>query len=257
MAIPKIIHYCWLSGEPYPELIQKCIDSWKEKLVDYEIICWDTNNFDVNICDYTAEAFSVKKYAFVSDYIRLYALYQYGGIYLDSDIEVIRSFDMLLEQEAFSGFESKHAIAAWIFASEKGNPLFKELLDYYTNKKFILENGSIDMTPNTVPVTQTLRKYGLELNGTDQSLKHIHIYPVEYFCPYTRATGELSITDHTYTRHYFKGAWISDEKRKIISKRKEIISKYGKIAGYVFYGYSVLRLQGVKQFLKEFSFFLK
>ncbi len=73
MAIPKIIHYCWLSGEPYPELIQKCIDSWKEKLVDYEIICWDTNNFDVNICDYTAEAFSVKKYAFVSDYIRLYA----------------------------------------------------------------------------------------------------------------------------------------------------------------------------------------
>lgn len=122
--IPKIIHYCWMSGEPFPELIRDCIDSWKAKLPDYKIIEWNSQNFDYNIIPYTKEAMEKKKYAFVSDYVRLYALYKYGGIYLDSDIKVLKSFDSLLNDKAFTGFESKERIGVWLLASEKQNPFF-------------------------------------------------------------------------------------------------------------------------------------
>lgn len=257
MAIPKIIHYCWLSNDPFPELIQKCVDSWKEKLPDYEIVCWNTENFDVNICRYTSEAFEAKKYAFVSDYVRLYALYNYGGIYLDSDIEVLKRFDDLLDEKAFTGFENNHTVAAWFFASEKGNPLFKEFLEHYSDIPFVLEDGSYDLTPNTVPVTQTLKKHGLQLDGTEQNLDYIHLFPVEYFCPYTRATESLNITNQTYTIHYFNGAWIPDEKKEIITRRKKVIAKYGKGIGYIYYGLAVIKKQGIKQFLKEISVFMK
>lgn len=253
-GIPKIIHYCWLSGEEYPELIQKCINSWKEKLPDYEIKLWSTENFDVNICRYTKEAFEVKKYAFVSDYVRLYVLYNEGGIYLDSDIEVLRKFDDLLSNHAFTCFEKNHSVAAWIFGSEKGNPLFKDFLDYYEGKPFILSNGEYDLTPNPIPITDICVKNGLVLNGVEQDLGNIKIYPKDYFCPYDRATEELNITDNTYAIHYYNGAWISGKKKQIISKRKEVIKKYGRNVGYLYYGVSVLREEGIKAFLREFLF---
>lgn len=255
--IPKVIHYCWLSGEEFPELIQKCIDSWKRKLPDYEIKCWNTENFDVNICQYTREAFQAKKYAFVSDYVRLYALYQDGGIYLDSDIEVLKSFDELLENKAFTGFEKNDGtVAAWIFGSVKENPIFKDFLDYYQNRPFILKNGEYDLTPNPIPITDICVKHGLLLNGKKQRLDHITVYPKDYFCPYNRATEELNITENSYTIHYFNGAWISEGKKKIIMKRKEIIRKYGKVTGYLYYGASIWKEEGIKQFMKETRFFL-
>lgn len=252
--IPKIIHYCWLSKEEYPELIQKCINSWKEKLPDYEIKLWSTENFDVNICRYTREAFEVKKYAFVSDYVRLYALYNEGGIYLDSDIEVIRKFDNLLNNNAFTCFENNHTVAAWIFGSEKGNPLFKEFLEYYNERPFILSDGKYDTTPNTIPITDICMKHGLVLNSKEQKLDYITIYPQDFFCPYDRATESLTITENTYSIHYFNGGWISDSKKKIIAKRKVIIAKYGKIAGYLYYGVSILREEGIRAFWREFLF---
>lgn len=254
--IPKIIHFCWLSDEEYPELIQKCIESWKQKLPDYKIKCWSTENFDVNICQYTKEAFQAKKYAFVSDYIRLYALYEEGGIYLDSDIEVLKSFDSLLDNAAFTGFEKKSQVAAWIFGSEKENPIFKEFLDYYTNKPFILPNGEYDLTPNPIPITEICVKHGLVLDGTMQNLNFIKIYPQDYFCPYSRAAEKLNITDNTYTIHYFNGTWISDEKKRIITKRKAVVKKYGKIIGYIYYGLNILMTMGVKQFKQEFLTFI-
>lgn len=257
MSIPKIIHYCWLSQDEFPELIQKCIDSWKEKLPDYEIKCWNTLNFDVNICRYTSEAFQEKKYAFVSDYVRLYALYNEGGIYLDSDIEVIKSFDDLLNNRAFTCFENDHSVAAWIFGSEKGNPLFKEFMDYYKDRKFILEDGKYDLTPNPVAITATCVEKGLKLNGTLQKLSDITIYPQEYFCPYNRATEELNCTENTYAIHYFNGAWISKEKKQLIQSRKRIIKKYGRWAGYLYYGFGVIKNEGIGQFYKEFKFFMK
>ena len=135
--IPKIIHYCWMSGEPFPELIRDCIDSWKAKLPDYNIIEWNSQNFEYNIIPYTKEAMEKKKYAFVSDYVRLYALYKYGGIYLDSDIKVLKSFDSLLNDKAFTGFVCKERICVCLLASEKQYPFFNELLYCYHNRHFI------------------------------------------------------------------------------------------------------------------------
>lgn len=256
--IPKIIHYCWLSDEKFPVLIQKCIDSWKEKLPDYEIKCWNTENFDVNICRYTREAFQEKKYAFVSDYVRLYALYTEGGIYLDSDIEVLKKFDDLLENTAFTGFEKNDTtVAAWIFGSEKENPIFKEFLNYYTDKSFILPNGEYDLTPNPIPITDICVKHGLLLDGKKQKLNDITVYPRDYFCPYNRATEELNITENTYTIHYFNGAWINDDKKQIIAKRKQVVKRYGKLAGYLYYGFGVWKTEGIKKLLKEIFWAMK
>lgn len=255
--IPKIIHYCWLSQDEFPELIQKCMNSWREKLPDYEIKCWNTSNFDVNICQYTREAFQERKYAFVSDYIRLYALYNEGGIYLDSDIEVIRRFDNLLDNPAFTCFENEHSVAAWIFGSEKGNPLFKEFMDYYKDKKFIIDNDKYDLTPNPVPITNICVEKGLNLNGNLQYLENITIYPSDYFCPYNRAKEELNITENTYSIHYFNGAWMSDKKKKIVQKRKEIIVKYGACVGYIYYAFAIIKIEGISQFFSEFKHFIK
>ncbi len=258
--IPKIIHYCWFSDDlddSFPELVQKCVSSWKEKLPEYKIKRWNTQNFDVNICQYTKEAYAARKYAFVSDYVRLYALYLEGGIYLDVDVEVIKSFDNLLNEHGFTCFENNHSVTTCIFGSEKGNPLFKEFIEYYTNRAFILSNGEYDLTPNPVPITQTCMEKGLILNGKTQFLENIAIYSKDYFCPYNRAAEELNITENTYCIHYFNGAWITDKKKDIISKRKKVIVKYGKLAGYIYYGLRIMQTEGISQFMKELRFFMK
>ena len=181
--IPKIIHYCWFSDLPdYPPLVIKCIDSWKKFLPDYEIKLWNSSNFDLSSCPYAQEAYNERKFAFASDYVRLQVLYR-GGVYLDSDIEVLKNFDNLLNNKAFTGFESPGNIAAWIFGSEKGNPIFKEFLDYYDGRHFIFIPGHYDTTPNPVPITKILLKHGLKLNNDLQRLDNITVYPMEYFCP--------------------------------------------------------------------------
>ena len=225
MSIPKIIHYCWLSGDPYPDDIQRCIDSWHKYMPDYKFKLWDMNTFDASKWKYTAEALPKRKYAFVSDVVRLYALYTEGGIYLDSDIEVYKSFDPLLENHAFSCMESGGRFAAWIMASEPGNPLFGELLSYYDEKSFLREDGSMDLTPNTIPTTRTLSRYGMVPVNRLQNLDHITIYPEEYFCPKNPWTGKINITDNTYAMHLFAGAWNGTA--------KDDISFFGNVADYV------------------------
>ncbi len=225
MSIPKIIHYCWLSGDPFPDDIQRCIDSWHKYMPDYKFKLWDKNSFDASKWKYTSEALAKKKYAFVSDVVRLYALYIEGGIYLDSDIEVYKSFDPLLENHAFSCMESGGRFAAWIMASEPGNPLFGEFLSYYDEKSFLREDGSMDLTPNTIPTTRTLSKYGMVPVNRLQNLDHITIYPEEYFCPKNPWTGKINITDNTYAMHLFAGAWNDTA--------KDDISFFGNVADYV------------------------
>ena len=143
--IPKRIHLCWLSGDPYPQKIQKCIDSWKVHLPDYEIMLWDLKRFDIAQVPWVEQAFRVKKYAFAADYIRLYALYNYGGIYLDSDVEVLKSFDPLLDLPYFVGAENAGTIEAAIIGAEKGCDWIKACLDYYKGRNFIQENGQMDI----------------------------------------------------------------------------------------------------------------
>ncbi|MCI5610580.1 MAG: glycosyl transferase [Roseburia sp.] len=232
--IPKIIHYCWFSFSTppiYPEDVRKCIHSWKEKLPDYEIMLWNADNFDVNICTYVKEAYQEKKYAFVSDYVRLWALYNYGGIYLDSDIEVLKSFDELLNNTAFTGFETESSVATCIFASEKGNPLFKQFMNDYQGRHFIISEGQYDMTPNPVPITKRLLEHGLKLNGTTQKLDLITVYEETCFCPFNpnRKSGDC-FTEKTYCNHHFNGSWknaVSVNEKKYLNKK----AKYEKILG--------------------------
>lgn len=205
--IPKIIHFCWMSGDPYPDLIAECIQSWKEQLPDYKIIKWDSYNFKYQDFPYALEAMNKKKYAFVSDILRLYALYNYGGIYLDSDIKVLKSFNPLLNNKAFTGFESKDRVGVWFMASEKGNPIFKEMLDCYTVRHFIKDNGDMDLTPNPVILGSIFDKHGIRYNNQKQDLDDITIYPKDYFCPLDGSTGELNITENSYAIHLFNGAW--------------------------------------------------
>ena len=145
--IPKIIHYCWLSNDPFPADIQACIDTWKVHLPDYEIWLWDTKRFDINYTIWTRQAFDAKKYAFAADYIRLYALYTYGGIYLDSDVIVYKSFDDLLHLPYFIGHDQIQGFEAAVMGAEKGCQWIKDILDTYIDKSFIREDGEYDTLP--------------------------------------------------------------------------------------------------------------
>lgn len=215
--IPKKIHYCWFGRNEKPALAKKCIDSWKKHLPDYEIIEWNEDNFDLEQNQYIKEAYQNKKYAFVTDYVRLYVLYQYGGIYMDTDVEVVKSLDSFLCNQAFSGFELPQWIPTGIMASEKSFPLFKEFLDYYTNRKFVLPDGTFDTTTNVEIMTGIVSKYGFVPNGKFQIVQGFALYPKDYFCPLDDATGKLEKTKNTATIHWFAKSWI-DSKSRVRSK---------------------------------------
>ena len=204
--IPKIIHYCWFGkGEKNP-LINKCIESWKRYCSDYEIIEWNEKNFDINVNRFAKEAYESKKYAFVSDYVRLHVLDEYGGVYVDTDLEIRKNIDDFLKHRAFSSFETKDYIPTAIMGAEKGHPWIKNLLNYYYDKSFILENGSMDMTPNPKIITRiTKENYGLVLNNKEQVLKEgVHIYPNYVLC-------YNLINKENYSTHHFNGSWINDK----------------------------------------------
>ncbi|WHY86072.1 glycosyltransferase [Neobacillus novalis] len=214
MGIEKKIHYCWFGGNQLPELVLKCIDSWKRVLPDYEIIEWNEGNFDINLCTYTREAYETKKYAFVSDYVRLHALYNYGGIYLDTDVEVIKSFNNFLEHEGFSGFENKTHITTGILAAQKGSNLIREFLDHYNNKKFILEDGSYDLTTNVDIFTKICTKHGFVPNNQYQVIQGFALYPQTYFSPLSDKSKKQDFSENTHAIHHFAGTWLTEKQRR-------------------------------------------
>ena len=228
--IPKIIHYCWFGGNPLPDLAKKCIESWKKFCPDYEIVEWNENNFDVNYCKYTKQAYQAKKWAFVSDVARLYALVNYGGIYMDTDVEVLKSLDEFLDCEAFSGFESVDRIPTGIMAAEKGQDLFTELLDEYNDAEFIKEDGSYDLTTNVSRITNICLKYGLELNNNKQTIKGFTLYPYDYFCPKDCVTKKIKITKNTAVIHHFDGSWLPE----IEKYQLRLFEKYSRFLPNVF-----------------------
>lgn len=225
--IPKKIHYCWFGKTELPANIREYINSWKKYLCEYEFIQWNETNFDININPYVKEAYEAKKWAFVSDYVRLYVLYNEGGIYLDSDIEVLRNFDNLLENYAFGGFESKGVIATCILGTEKKNPIFKNFIDYYVDRHFKKENGVYDMTPNTVPISKICREYGMIEKNIRQKLNYITIYPEDYFCPKSIIDGKIRLTENSYTIHHFDGSWQSEKSKFIKWLKYKIFSIIG------------------------------
>ncbi len=207
--IPKIIHYCWFGGKTKPKFILKYLKTWECILNDYEIIEWNENNFDINSNLFTKQAYENKKFAFVSDYVRLHALFNHGGIYLDTDVEVLKSFDGFLSKKAFMGFEGDSHIGTALIAAEKNNDVIGEFFKYYQNKKFILDDGQFDQTPNPQIVSHILSKKGLLLNDTYQVVeKSFEIFPKDFFSAKSYLTGEIIKTSNTVCIHHFEGSWL-------------------------------------------------
>lgn len=213
--IPKIIHYCWFGRNPLPTLAKKCIESWKRFLPDYEIKEWNEDNFDLDLYPYAREAYEHKKYAFVTDIVRLYALYLEGGIYMDTDVEVVKPLDKFLSHTAFSGFESAVSIPTGIMASEAGGKWVGDNLRYYDHHRFVLPDGSLDMTTNVAIITEYMLPYGFRRDNTWQDFPNlITLYPSEYFCPISSQGSEIHFTENTHTIHHFSGSWLPASTRR-------------------------------------------
>lgn len=216
--IPQIIHYCWFGHGEKSQLIKKCIDSWKVMLPDYEIIEWNESNFDIHVNRYVEEAYERKKWAFVADYARLYALYNHGGIYLDTDMEVFKSFDCFLGHSAFTGFESNDSVQAGVIAAEKGHKVIEAFLELYSNKTFINDNV-LNLTTIVNIITDYFKDNGLKTNGKKQQINDVMIYPAVYFCPNTFGMIFGKVSSKSFTVHYYDGSWL-DEKEKDSFKYK-------------------------------------
>lgn len=217
--IPKIIHYCWFGRGQKPELAMKCIASWHKYLSDYEIKEWNEDNFDLDSYPYVREAYDNRKFAFVTDVVRLYALYVEGGIYMDTDVEVLKSLDSLLIYDAVSGFESETQIPTGLMASRKFHPFIKELLDEYEGIHFIKRDGTFDTTTNVVRITNSCLRYGLKLNNTFQTVRGLTLLPNDYLCPKSVLDGKIYLTKNSLVIHHFAGSWQSPVRkygRKIV-----------------------------------------
>ena len=205
--IPKTIHYCWFGRGEMPEMAKECIASWHKYMPDWEFRLWDEENFDVNSKPYTKEAYEEKKYAFVSDYVRLWALEREGGVYLDVDFEVYKSFEPLLGYCAFAGVEGskRNPVMMGVCASQPHGTWVSEMLEAYEKRHFIV-NGNPDMVPNVTFLTSLMLKNGYVPDGSEQDYLDLHIFPVDYFCPRS-TTGEYFRTDNTYCESKGVSSW--------------------------------------------------
>lgn len=217
--IPKVIHYCWFGRNPLPELAKKCIASWRKYLPDYEIKEWNEDNFNVNIIPYTKEAYSAKKYAFVSDYARFWILYNYGGLYFDTDVEVIKPMNDIISKGAFMGCENNAdkgkkwlAVAPGLgLGCDLGMDFYKKMLELYATLVFEYQEGQELKMKNVVTYTsEMLKEEGLRIVDEIQYCAGIWIYPKEYFCPINPQTLKCRKTSKTYTIHYYAGSWIQE-----------------------------------------------
>lgn len=219
-AIPRTIHYCWFGGKPLPKSAVKCIDSWKKFFPDYEIKEWNESNFDVNVIPYTAAAYKDRKYAFVSDYARFWILYNYGGVYFDTDVEALKPIDDIVEKGPFMGNEicfrpadagRKYGVAPGLgIGAEAGNPVYKMILDHYST----LQYGELDANGRQINVvditTRLFRNYGWVDEDRMQECAGVTIYPSDYFCPFEllERAPILKVSENTRTIHRYAGTWL-------------------------------------------------
>ena len=242
--IPKIIHYCWFGHNPLPKLAVQCIESWRKFFPEYEIKEWNEENFDVTMIPYTKEAYEAKKYAFVSDYARFWILYKYGGLYFDTDVEVIKSMDDIISKGPFMGFENNGATTTGVIHSlgvapglglgvAPGLGLYKEILDYYAGEHFLFPNGKQNLKTVVLRVTEIMKNYGLRDENVFQTVAGVNVYPFDYFCPIRITDGKLCLTKNTVSIHHYAASWTTPTHRflrKVIlavggAKLKSILSK--------------------------------
>lgn len=245
--IPHIIHYCWFGGNPLPESARRCIASWNKYLPGYEIKQWDESNYDVHKIPYTHEAYEAKKFAFVSDYARFDILYQYGGIYFDTDVEVLKPLDDIISKGPFMGREAGSRMSAYghpnglavapglALGVEARHPLYKEFLNFYSKLQFRLEDGSINTKTICWYVTEILLRHGLsDNNNTIENVAGIFIYPPEVFCPMDHTKGNyVRITENTRTIHLYDATWRNHKglHYKLVRIKKFLIRSYYNIFG--------------------------
>ena len=212
-GIPQIVHYCWFGRGEKSALVQRCIDSWRRVLPDYEIREWNEDNFDVAMLPYTAQAYDRKKYAFVSDYARLWVLRQYGGIYLDTDMEVLKPLDAFLRHPCFFGFENDKGVApGLILGCEAGHPILAELMAYYEQNDFVGADGVITTYTTVRNCTDVLLRRGLKLDASlRQTLGDVTVYEKNVFCPDAAARASGRYAPETVTAHHYAASWRSED----------------------------------------------
>lgn len=210
--IPHKIHYCWFGRGEIPQVAKNCMASWHKYMPDWEYKLWNEDNFDVNCTPYTKEAYEVGKYAFVSDYVRLYALEKEGGVYMDVDFEVYKSFDDLMSYHAFAGIEGskRKPVMMGVCASEPHGQWVLEMLEAYKNRHFLKSDGAPDLTTNVQFITGIMAANGFQQDGTEQEYKDLHVFPVDFFSP-RQTTGEYIHTENTYCEHKGLASWSSQK----------------------------------------------
>lgn len=258
MSIPKIIHYCWLSNDPIPESLQQYMSSWRKFLPDYQFMLWNFDRFDINSSVWVKEAFEAKKYAFAADYIRCFALYKYGGIYLDMDVEVLKPFDDLLDLPYFLCHEHNREpsiIEAAIMGAEKQFILFEKMLEYYAGKHFIQDNNYDTRTLPKIMQSVLLENFQIKqiknINEFERSSNIASIFPSDRFSPKSYETGRIHQTENTYAIHHFAGSWLDDETLYIAKVRRQMTFLPRQWRGYIAKFIGICRFRGIALGCKE------
>lgn len=255
MSIPKIIHYCWFGGKPKPKLAEKCIRSWKKYCPDYEIVEWNEENFDLSAApNYVQQARAAGRWAFVTDYVRLCALTGQGGVYMDTDVELVKPLDAFLKHQAFAGFEHPERVQTGLLACEKDFPLFREFLAYYDHASFLRPDGTPDTTTNVEILTRLCLEKGLVCNDRLQTVAGLTIYPREIFCPVDFDTKKLKRTRKTVAIHWFSGSWQTEEERQYLRSEARRLRREKRSNLRVAIGHRLLGEGGyetLKSFLKR------
>ena len=231
--LPKTIHYCWFGGNEKPELAKKCIASWMSHCPDFELREWNEDNFSLDDCpQYVRDAYAAKKYAYVTDYVRLWVLHRYGGFYMDTDVELLQNLDAFLEDAGMIGFENNNFVnSGQMLAAEAGHPVLQEMMDCYEKIEFYIEDGSMYLLGCPHVNTDVLVRHGLVRNGQEQNVAGFHIYPADWFNPLDSATGELIKTTNTVSIHWYSMSWISPWRRlrvKIMRKIRRLAKRLSK-----------------------------
>lgn len=254
--IPKIIHYCWFGGNPLPESALKCIESWNKFLPDYEIKEWNEKNFPIEECPrYAKQAYAEKKWAFVSDYARFKILYDFGGLYFDTDVEVIKSLDDIIAQGSFMGCGSENETNPGLgMAAAPGLGLYKEIIDYYNTSEF---DASGNITVVQI-VTSILRRKGLKTTNEVQVIDGIRFYPPEYFSPIDYSTGKLTVTVNTRSIHHYDASWMNP-RDKYAQMKARTLRRFlpGKMAGLTAEFLAVMKYEGTNHALKKLVRWIK